>query len=543
MVNILHWIRISWIRRRFISMGRYLNVGNAGFRSVKKGLYVDKSGLISFINKTLGTSDKLTCVSRPRRFGKSFAAKMLCAYYDKSCDSRELFQDLEISADPAFKTYLNQYNVLYLDITWFLSNADNIQNTVTYLQKKVVEELRFLYPSVKEEEETLPMMLSAIHLATDQKFIIIIDEWDALFRETKENTKLQEEYLQLLRGLFKSNLTDHMIEAAYMTGILPIKKYGTQSALTDFREYTMIQPKKLAKYAGFTETEVSQLCVRYQMDFDDMKKWYDGYSFSKIASVYSPNSVMESIKNEEFGTYWTQTETYESLKSYINMNFDGLKEDILNMLAGNRCKISTRKFQNDMINISSKDDILTLLVHLGYFAFDSTTSEIFIPNLEVADEFKNAVEDSGWNQIADALRKSDELLNATIAGDSMTVAKAIDEIHTENISLFAYNNENSLSCVIALAYFSAQKEYVLLRELPTGKGFADVVFLPRKKSKKPAMIIELKWDKSASGAIQQIKDKQYTGALKHDTNEILLVGINYLKKTKKHECVIKSYKI
>ena len=543
MVNILHWIRISWIRRRFISMGRYLNVGNAGFRSVKKGLYVDKSGLISFINKTLGTSDKLTCVSRPRRFGKSFAAKMLCAYYDKSCDSRELFQDLEISADPAFKTYLNQYNVLYLDITWFLSNADNIQNTVTYLQKKVVEELRFLYPSVKEEEETLPMMLSAIHLATDQKFIIIIDEWDALFRETKENTKLQEEYLQLLRGLFKSNLTDHMIEAAYMTGILPIKKYGTQSALTDFREYTMIQPKKLAKYAGFTETEVSQLCVRYQMDFDDMKKWYDGYSFSKIASVYSPNSVMESIKNEEFGTYWTQTETYESLKSYINMNFDGLKEDILNMLAGNRCKISTRKFQNDMINISSKDDILTLLVHLGYFAFDSTTSEIFIPNLEVADEFKNAVEDSGWNQIADALRKSDELLNATIAGDSMTVAKAIDEIHTENISLFAYNNENSLSCVIALAYFSAQKEYVLLRELPTGKGFADVVFLPRKKSKKPAMIIELKWDKSASGAIQQIKDKQYTGALKHDTNEILLVGINYLKKTKKHECVIESYKI
>lgn len=543
MVNILHWIRISWIRRRFISMGRYLNVGNAGFRSVKKGLYVDKSGLISFINKTLGTSDKLTCVSRPRRFGKSFAAKMLCAYYDKSCDSRELFQDLEISADPAFKTYLNQYNVLYLDITWFLSNADNIQNTVTYLQKKVVEELRFLYPSVKEEEETLPMMLSAIHLATDQKFIIIIDEWDALFRETKENTKLQEEYLQLLRGLFKSNLTDHMIEAAYMTGILPIKKYGTQSALTDFREYTMIQPKKLAKYAGFTETEVSQLCVRYQMDFDDMKKWYDGYSFSKIASVYSPNSVMESIKNEEFGTYWTQTETYESLKSYINMNFDGLKEDILNMLAGNRCKISTRKFQNDMINISSKDDILTLLVHLGYFAFDSTTSEIFIPNLEVADEFKNAVEDSGWNQIADALRKSDELLNATIAGDSMAVAKAIDEIHTKNISLFAYNNENSLSCVIALAYFSAQKEYVLLRELPTGKGFADLVFLPRKKSKKPAMIIELKWDKSASGAIQQIKDKQYTGALKHDTNEILLVGINYLKKTKKHECVIESYKI
>lgn len=522
-------------------MGRYLNVGNAGFQSVKNGIYVDKSELIAFINKTIGTSDKLTCVSRPRRFGKSFAAKMLSAYYDKSCDSRKLFQNLKISEDPSFEKYLNRYNVIYLDITWFISNVPNIRDTVSYLQKKVIHELHNLYPHIQENDETLPMILSEISVSTGEKFFIIIDEWDALFREAKENILLQEEYIQLLRGLFKSSLTDTMIEAAYMTGILPIKKYGTQSALTDFREYTMIQPKKLAEYVGFTESEVQYLCQKYHMDFNDMKKWYDGYSFRSIPSVYSPNSVMESIKNEEFATYWTQTETYESLRMYINADFDGLKEDIISMLAGNRCRITTRKFQNDMINIGSKDDILTLLVHLGYLAFDSETSEIFIPNLEVADEFQNAVDDGNWEEIAAALRTSDELLNATLAGNAEAVAEAIDAVHTESISVLSYNNENSLSCVISIAYFSARKDYVILRELPTGKGFADVVFLPRKNSDKPPMIIELKWDKSANGAIKQIKEKQYYGALNKYEKNMLLVGINYNKKTKKHECFIEKY--
>ena len=278
--------------------------------------------------------------------------------------SRKLFQNLKISEDPSFEKYLNRYNVIYLDITWFISNVPNIRDTVSYLQKKVIHELHNLYPHIQENDETLPMILSEISVSTGEKFFIIIDEWDALFREAKENILLQEEYIQLLRGLFKSSLTDTMIEAAYMTGILPIKKYGTQSALTDFREYTMIQPKKLAEYVGFTESEVQYLCQKYHMDFNDMKKWYDGYSFRSIPSVYSPNSVMESIKNEEFATYWTQTETYESLRMYINADFDGLKEDIISMLAGNRCRITTRKFQNDMINIGSKDDIMTLLVHL-----------------------------------------------------------------------------------------------------------------------------------------------------------------------------------
>ena len=320
---------------------------------------------------------------------------MLCAYYDRSCSSEKLFQDLDIASSDDFETHLNHYPVIYLDITWFISTAEHITETVKYLQKEVMKELNDEYPGATEEQRSLPIALSDISDASGDKFIIIIDEWDALFREARADVDLQKEYLQLLRGLFKSSLTDKMIEAAYMTGILPIKKYGTQSALTDFREYTMIQPQRLAEYVGFTEKEVKELCEKFEMDFDEAKKWYDGYSFSKMHSVYSPNSIIQAIKNNEFGDYWTETETYESLKYYIDMDLDGLKEAIVSMLGGLHCKINTRTFQNDMLNINGKDDVLTLLIHLGYLAYDSEKKEIYIPNQEVADEFKNTVEFSG----------------------------------------------------------------------------------------------------------------------------------------------------
>ena len=372
-------------------MGNYLNIGNAGFQAVRKGLYVDKSGIIAFLNETLGTMDKLTCVSRPRRFGKSFAAKMLCAYYDKSCDTRELFADLKIAKAPSFEAHLNQYDVIYLDITWFISNAAHIRDTVKDLQSEVIRELMETYPQAAEAR-TLPKALSNVAQATGQKFIVIIDEWDALFREATQDTALQEEYLQLLRGMFKSSgQTDRMIEAAYMTGILPIKKYGAESALTDFREYTMLSPRRLAEYVGFTEPEVRRLCEEHHMDFAEARHWYDGYSFPQLESVYSPNSVMEAVKNGEFGTYWTESGTYESLKLYIDMDEDGLKEAIVQMLGGAHCAIDIGTFQNNMTSIRRKDDVLTLLAHLGYLAYRSTDRTVSIPNEEVRQEFMRAV--------------------------------------------------------------------------------------------------------------------------------------------------------
>lgn len=516
----------------------YLNPGNAGFRSMIKGFYVDKTGLIAYINNTLGTSAKLTCVSRPRRFGKSFAAKMLCAYYDRSCDSRDLFLNLEIAKAPSFEKNLNQYDVLYLDITWFISNSKNIREAVLNLQEEVIEELRETYPADRPNTGSLPVELARIGLGTGRRFIVIIDEWDALFREARTDTDLQEEYIRLLRGLFKSNQTDNMIEAAYMTGILPIKKYGTQSALSDFYEFTMVSPSPLEEYVGFTEQEVRRLCDGSEVDFTEMRYWYDGYLLGKGIHVYSPKSVLDAATRKCFSSYWVQTETYESLKFYINMNFDGMKDAIILMLGGERCRINTRKFQNDMTSFRSRDDVLTLLVHLGYLAFDLEKSEVFIPNQELIDEFKSSVEDGGWEEIASALNESEKLLDATIQGDESFVAENIDRIHMKNVSVLEYNNENALSCVITLAYYSARKDYILMRELPAGKGFADIAFLPRKGKNKPPIVVELKWAQAADGAIRQIKEKRYEGVLKDYAGEVILAGICYDKKAKKHECVI-----
>lgn len=382
-------------------MGQYLNVGNAGFTSIIKGRYVDKTGLIEFINSTLGTKEKLTCVSRPRRFGKSYAAQMLCAYYDRSCDSRELFRGCRIAENDSFEKHLNRYDVIYLDITWFISNAgsmDEIGNVVRNIQSEVIEELAENYPQV-ERQETLPKMLLAVAEVTGNKFIVIIDEWDALFREAKYEERLQTEYIQLLRGLFKSSgQTDRMIEAVYMTGILPIKKYGTQSAMTDFHEYTMLRPEPLEEYVGFTEEEVAALCEGSKLAFADLQKWYDGYFLGEGSHIYSPKSVMDALKRGRIGNYWTQSETYESLKLYIDMNVDGLQEAILQMLGGAQVKLDVETFQNDMVSLTGTDDILTLLVHLGYLAYHYDSETVSIPNDEVRKEFVRTVKRSCMNE-------------------------------------------------------------------------------------------------------------------------------------------------
>ncbi|MCC8049938.1 MAG: ATP-binding protein [Clostridiales bacterium] len=525
-------------------MGTYLNSGNSGFQTIRNGIYVDKTGLIEFVNSTLNTADKLTCVSRPRRFGKSFAAKMLCAYYDKSCDSRKLFEGLRISGMDSFEKYLNKYDVIYLDITGFLARMKNSgKDIVTDIQESVIQELKEAFPGcINDLEDYLADAMMSVTKKTGNQFIIIIDEWDALFRETNDES-LQERYVWLLRSLFKNaQITDTILAGAYMTGILPVKKYGTQSALTDCREYTMTDPLMLAEYVGFTESEVKMLCEQYQANFSEMKRWYDGYSFSNFQSVYNPNSVISAIKYKRFKTYWAESESYEPLKDYISMNKDGLRDAIIAMLGGSRVEIVTRKFQNDMTILKSKDDVLTLLVHLGYLAYDVSTKEAYIPNQEIADEFQNAVEGENWQGVQEALDDSEKLLKATIRGDEKAVADGLRRVHALNTSILQYNDENSLSCALTIAYFTAKRDYTIIRELPSGEGFADLAFIPRNGSDKPAMIIELKYDKSADGALNQIREKRYDGVLSHYTGNLLLVGINYDKKTKAHECEIERYK-
>lgn len=526
-------------------MGFYLNPPADGFESVLKSeMYVDKSGLITYINSVLGSNRKLICFSRPRRFGKTFAAQMLAAYYSRGIDSRSLFENLKVAKDKEFYVYLNKYDVLFLDITWFISNADDIKETVSDIQKDVIEELKETFPDcVKIQTKSLSKALAQISAKTGRKFFVIIDEWDALFREAKGNDVLQESYIQLLRSLFKGLQSSQFIVGAYMTGILPVKKYGTQSALTDFYEYTMLEPGPVAEYVGFTQEEVQELCNVYHVDFTEAQKWYDGYRFDSIGHVYNPNSIIRAILNKRFSNYWTQTETYESLRVFIDLDYDGLKSALVDMLGGQKCRIDTGTFQNDMTSLESRDDVFTLLVHLGYLAYDIDTKEVFIPNEEVREEFVRAIKHGIRPELVKAVKTSDKLLAATIQMDSETVAELIEDAHNANTAPVHYNNEQALRSVVIMAYLSCLDHYSRFEELTSGKGYTDLLFIPNQTSKKPALIIELKWNKSADCAITQIKDRDYMQTVQKLDNrgDILLVGISYDTKTGKHTCRIEKY--
>lgn len=521
-------------------MGIYLNPDNEGFReAIDSEIYIDKSELLVYTNKVLGTEQKNICISRPRRFGKSMAAKMLSAYYSKGCDSKKLFEEKKIASAASYQAHLNKYNVIFLNMQNFLSSTHSIHTMIQSINAKVGAELLEEYRDLAgEKEEVLPELLSHIYSKKKEKFVFIIDEWDCIFREKKVTEEGHGEYLDFLRNLLKDRI---YVALAYMTGILPIKKYGSHSALNMFTEFSMTNPRILADYVGFTEEEVMDLCDRYGMDFDEAARWYDGYTFKRNAHIYSPKSVVDAMLNEEYDSYWSQTETYEALKVYIEMNFDGLKDSVIKMLSGEKIRVNTATFHNDMTTFHSRDDVLTLLIHLGYLAYDSANQEVFIPNYEISGEFKTALQGAGWDAVVKAVDESEQLLRNTWNKRADLVSQALEQMHLET-SILAYNDENSLSCVVALAYYSARIYYTEVREMPTGEGYADIVYLPRKNHlDKPAMILELKWNKSAGGAIAQIKDRKYGKALEDYSGNLLLVGINYDKKTKKHECVIEEY--
>ena len=534
-------------------MGTYINKGNLAFKKILNSNYVDKSGFIAVVNSTLDSERQYICATRCRRFGKSMMAKMLCAYYDKSCDSRDLFKGLAIEKGSSFEKHLNKYNVLYLDVTDFTTYTEYRGHIVRSIQEEIIAEIKENFPEVSYRSESDVMgTLQSVYNQTGERFYFIIDEWDAICREFPERRKFKDspesveptemdEYVKFLRRLFKSSASAEVFVGAYLTGILPMVKYNTESALNNFDEYSMVNPFAAAGSFGFTSDEVKTLCEKHDMDFDELAAWYDGYQIGEEPSVFNPNSVMKALSARKCSSYWAATGAYDRVASYINLNYDGLKDDIINMLAGEHCRVNTTKFKNDMSKIKSKDDVLTVLIHLGYLAYDGKTGTCYIPNKEVRDELINAVEDTDWTNVIKYLSNSEDLINATLACDADKVAKYIDAAHVENTSILSYNDENSLSCVLSIAYIYAKNDYIIHRELATGKGFADLVFIPRKHVDKPAMVVELKYDKDADTAISQIHRKEYQGKVLEYTDNLLLVGINYDKETKTHSCVIEKY--
>ena len=522
-------------------MGTYINPGNQGFSIARRGEYVDKTGLIGLVNEAIGSPRRLVCVSRPRRFGKSYAAEMLCAYYSWGCDSHALFEDLAIARDPSFEEHLNAYNVVRLDMTDVLYQATDGEDAAHAAGRLIVEEMRLEYPELEVPRSLTAAILSVVR-HTGRPFIFLVDEWDAPIRERGEEETRR--YVDFLRALFKNtNFTAEAVAAAYMTGILPIKRYNTQSAISEFREYTMLSPERYAPYVGFTEGEVRELCKRHGMDFAEARRWYDGYELpdpdgGAALHLYAPFSVIRAMESGRFSSYWTSTAAYDSLLTYIERDFDGLQDKVADLVAGERIAINPRKFDNDMREVNDADDVFTVLAHLGYVAFDEESDTVRVPNEEVRMEFVAALERGSHPEIRRLIEAADATLRATFEGDAEAVAASVAAAHDSRVGPDWYNDEQSLRFAVKLAYLTAIEKYAEVEELPSGHGFADIVYLPKRYARIPALVVELKWDDPVDSALEQIRSRNYPKVLKDYGGPILLVGITYSKKTKEHSAVI-----
>lgn len=520
-------------------MGMYLNPGNSSFSRILKTDYIDKTGLIALINKRVDTEHSLICVSRPRRFGKSYAARMLCAFYDSTCDSRPLFDNCAVSKSEGYSSHINRYHVIYLDMSNLLEKVKPEQ-LVNFIKDNVETEIFNAYPDVKKGTSFDQTLLNTVE-KTGEKFFVIIDEWDAPIRETPEISK---EYLRFLRMLFKSSgTTEKIFAAAYMTGILPIKKDGSESSISDFDEYSVLEPGEFAEFTGFTESEVKALCEEKGMDFAEFKKWYDGYSFGSEKSIYNPYSVMKALDRKSVRSYWRKTSAAEALITYVNLGGDELQEKIARLIAGESVTVYTEDFENDFETFKSDDDLLTLLIHLGYLSYDEQTSLVKIPNEEVHAEFSRILKKAKNKRLVELVRRSGQLFADTQAGNEEAVAAAIQAVRDSNYAPMFYNDEQALRYAVKFAYIVCEDRYTKIEELPSGRGVADIVYLPDPGERLPALLIELKWNKCDDAAIGQIKEKHYPAVLEHYNGSLMLIGINYDEKTKVHSCKIETVMI
>ena len=558
--------------RKGNKMGTYLNPGKAAYEeAVNSEIFVDKTEMIGYLNSVVRTKKKYVCVSRPRRFGKTMAADMVCAYYDSKTDSRELFEKRLIatctttrsgSREVTWDEYMGKFDVIRLVMTDFFKAGMPIEEALVTIKTRVLDELEECYPGTKYDVKDFAFSFDKFYRKSGRQFVIVIDEWDAVFRMLQDDAGGQRKYLDFLRDWLKDK---PYIALAYMTGILPIKKYGEHSALNMFTEYSMEAPRQLAQYTGFTENEVEKLCKDYGMDYSDISSWYDGYIVSDWIPpekreeyrqgkydrhqihIYSPLSVVESMTTGQIKNYWNKTETYEALAEYIRKDYDGLKDAVALLMDGGRLKIDTSSYQNDMTTFHSRDDVLSLLIHLGYLGYDDENDEVFIPNREILDEFRTSTKSDEWIDTFRSFEISQELLKATWNSDAERVAELLEKAH-DRAGNKTYNDEAALSYAIQYAYYAGQKYYTMVPELDTGKGFADIIYLPAPKYPDlPALLVELKYDKTAEGAISQIKSRNYPDRLEHYKGNILMVGINYDKDIpsgkpgfKHHSCVIEK---
>ncbi len=525
-------------------MSLYLNKNNDSFKkNLKSKIYVDKSLLIKETNDVFGSDSCFMCITRPRRFGKTYALSMLNAYYSKGCNSKELFDDLNISKNHSYLEHLNKHNVIWIDMASLYTGLNDKTIFVKKLKEFIYLDLKNTYKNIDLDFDLsdgtfLANSIKMINSELNERFIFLIDEWDILYREQENNVKLCDEYTEFLRNLFKSSDVASCIDLVYMTGILPIRRYSTQSTLNMFTEYNMVRSRGLESYVGFTQDEVKKLCDKYNRDFELIKKWYDGYNLKGI-DIYNPKSVVEAVLSGECLDYWIQTSSIEALTDYMNYDNGVLKDNITRMLTGEKVEVNVTRFANDLTKVNSTDAALTVLIYLGYLAYDEETCSCYIPNYEIRLEFVNALQELKWNEIYNPISNSKKLYEETLKGNTNYIDEILDKNHNELASMYNKNKEDVLSVIVQISYYYTKQFYNIKKEDTSTKGRADLTFIPYDNTHIP-MIIELKIDTSSKDAIKQINNRQYFDSLGNYKGDVLLIGISYNSKTLKHSSKVET---
>ena len=528
------------------------------------GIFVDKTDFISKTNVRLNTAGKLLSLTRPRRFGKTVTAHMLLAYYSKEYEGHKIFDELEIANISNYTEHLNKYDVIYIDMNTIDGLFDNYSNQkekvegvndlVDYLEYSIINELKSnnefseCLEKHQVENTSLLKVLLAIKHELNTKFIFIMDEWDLVYREYRNDEILQHKFIKLLKNLFKSDGGKACFALAYLTGILPIKKYNSQSALNNFDEFNMLSSGDLAPFFGFTEAEVADIVKSpdCKVSHQNLKEWYEGYKIKGI-DIYNPNSVCKAVSRNECISYWSKTSSNDEVVRLINMDFDGVKKDVMNLIEGARVLFDFSNFQNDMVTIKNKNDVFSLLVCLGYLGCsdigsDSDYKQAYVPNKEIKQALMGIIKDQEWYEKIENFKRSEGLLKAILELDATTVATLIQDVHNSPaVALLDYNDEESLTyCVMTGLLWSTLGKYITHREEQAGKGRVDLVYEPAIKGTTPLILIEFKYDGSAEEAIAQIKKQEYFKRYTGQYRNIIIVGINYSTKTKDHQCLIEK---
>ena len=500
--------------------------------------FIDKSELISKINTIINKKDRFLCITRPRRFGKTINAMMLESYYSKNANFKDLFDNLKISDSESYEKHLNKHNVVYLQ----LNELPDVSSNVTYddfinrYKNLLFEDIEELWPNIKfDENSALSDVFNKISTETGEGFIFIIDEWDFIFNNNLFSKDERINFLYFLKDLLKDR---PYVELCYMTGVIPIAKYSTGSALNMFQEYTFLNDNIFHKYFGFTTEEVENICKKQNnVTFQELKEWYDGYKIQNI-DIYNPRSVISALTRGICQSYWTNTGPMDEIIYHINKNIEEVKNDVIQMVSNIPVEIRLKGYGTEQLTLETRNQILSAMTVYGFLTYHDETLEI--PNKELMIKFDDALEDKSMNEVSKLVLRSDEMLKATIRQDIDKMCEIIQEAHDLNIPIIKYNDENSLACVISLVYLSARSKYKIVREIPAGIGFADFIFYPKDKSK-PAFIIELKKNSTSEEALKQIFDKRYDLALKDYTGLKLAIGISYDSNLKKHSISIKTF--